>query len=281
MEEQSIQAVIKATRRVRKSAVFALCMLGLFLLVATVGELKGLSFIGSGISATNTINVSGEGDVFAVPDTATFSFTVDETAKDVATAQASATSKTNAVIDYLKGQGIADTDIQTTDYSINPQYSYQQSVCPAAPAGMTDASGVPIPVYCPPGKQTITGYEVSQTVSVQVHDTSKAGTLLSGVGSNGASSVSGLSLTVSNQDALTIQARNKAITDAKNKAEVLAKSLGVTLVRIVGYSENGGGPVYYPQAVGVAMSAAAAPAPQIPTGQNKITSNVNITYEIQ
>jgi len=269
MEEQSVRDIIQATYRVRTFAAFALCMLGIFLVIATIGELKGLNYIGSGVSATNTINVSGEGDVFAVPDTATFSFSVDEIAKDVATAQASATTKSNAVIDYLKGQGIADTDIQTTDYSINPQYTYETQAC--APG-----------IYCPPGKQSITGYEVSQTVSVKVHDTSKAGALLSGVGSKGATNVSGLSLTVSNEDALTAQARDKAIKDARAKAEVLAKSLGVTLVRIVGYSDNNGGPIYYAKAMSAgATMDAVAPSPQIPTGQNKITSNVNVTYEIR
>jgi uncharacterized protein YggE len=280
MEEQSVKEIIKATHWPRAMAATALAVLALFLLVGTIAELKSINYIGSGVAATNTISVDGQGEVFAVPDTATFDFTVDETAKDVATAQASATTKSNAVIDYLKGQGIADTDIQTTDYNVNPQYSYQQGVC--APPAPLPGGGVQ-PSYCTSGKQTITGYEVSQTVSVKVHDTSKAGALLSGVGSKGVSNVSGLSLTVSNQDALTIQARDKAIQDAKAKAEVLAGSLGVQLVRIVGYSENGNSPVYYAKAMsaGAAMDSTAAPAPQIPTGQNKITSNVSVTYEIR
>jgi len=267
--------------RIEQAGRFALIMLGVFLLFMTLAQIKGLSYIGSGVPPTNTIAVSGEGDVFAVPDTATFSFSVDETAADVATAQSKATSEANAVIDYLKAQGIADTDIQTTDYSINPQYSYQQSVCPQ-PAVYNGASAGSA-VYCPPGKQTLTGYEVSQSVTVKVHDTSKAGTLLSGVGSKGATDVSGLSLTVSNEDALQVQARGKAIDDARAKAQALAKQLGVTLVRIVGYSEGGGGqPVYYPKAMALdSASGAAAPAPDIPTGQNKITSDVTVTYEIR
>jgi uncharacterized protein YggE len=283
MEEKTVEEIIKATHRVRAFAAFALCMLGIFLLVATVGELKGLAYIGSGIAPTDTISADGEGDVFAVPDTATFSFTVDETAKDVATAQASATTKSNAIIEYLKGQGIADTDIQTTDYSINPQYSYSQAGCPQPAVSNGSGTGISIApaIYCPPGKQTITGYEVSQTVSVQVHDTSKAGAFLAGIGSKGASNVSGLSLTVSNEDALQIQARNKAIVDAQGKAQALAKSLGVQLVRIVGYSDNSGRIVPYAQNMAMGATAAAAPAPEIPTGQNKITSDVTITYEIR
>ncbi len=248
----------------------ALGALALFLLVLTIGQLKSYEYIGSGVTATNTISVTGEGEVFAVPDTATFSFTVDQTAKDVASAQASATKTSNDVIAYLKQQGIADTDIQTTDYSINPQYSYQQAACPPIAPQVYNAGSVSGSaggaIYCPPGKQTITGYEVAQTISVKVHDTSKAGTLLSGIGSRGVSNVSGLTFTVANQDTIDAQARDKAIAQAKTKAETLAKSLGVSIVRVVGFSENGNSPIpYYAKASGMALDSAAAPAPEIPT----------------
>jgi len=256
--------------RIEKAAWFVLVALGAFLLVLMIAQLKGLNYIGSGVPASNTLSVSGTGEVFAVPDTATFSFSVQNTAKDVSTAQAAATAAENAVVSYLKSQGIADTDIQTTDYNINPQYDYSSSVCPAGG-------------YCPPGNPTLTGYQVSETVSVKVRDTSKAGAVLAGVGSKGATNVSGLSLTVSNEKALEVQARGKAIQDAESKAQALAKQLGVQLVRIVGYSDNsGGGPVYYAKASsGMALDAQAAPAPAIPTGQNKITSDVTVTYEIK
>jgi uncharacterized protein YggE len=271
MEIERKELHIMPPKRIEQFGVFALTMLGIFLLVAAIAQLEGLRYIGSGVAATNTLAVSGEGEVFAVPDIATFTFSVQNTAKDVATAQTAATTAENNVVAYLKAQGIADTDVQTTDYEINPQYDYSSGVC--APG-----------VYCQPGNPTLTGYQVSETVSVKVRDTSKAGTILSGVGSKGATNVSGLSLTVSNQDALDAQARDKAIQDAKGKAEVLAKSLGVQLVRVVGYSDNsGGGPIYYAKAsAGMTMDAAApSAAPQIPTGQNKITSNVTVTYEIK
>lgn len=282
MDTERKELHIVPPKRIEQFAVFALLMLGIFLLFAAIAELKGLPYIGSGVAATNTLAVSGEGDVFAVPDTATFTFSVQNTAKDVATAQAAATSAENTIVAYLKAQGIADTDIQTTDYEINPQYSYSQSVCPSVPLNTAINEAESGAVYCPPGNQILSGYQVSETVSVKVTDTSKAGTILAGVGSKGATNVSGLSLTVSNEDALDAQARDKAIQDAKAKAEVLAKSLGVTLVRVVGYSDNsGGGPVYYAKASSGMALDAAAPAPAIPTGQNKITSDVTVTYEIR
>lgn len=266
-----MQEIIKATHWPRKAAAWALCMLAIFLLVATLGELKGLRFIGSGVAATNTISVSGEGTVFAVPDIATFSVTVQNTAKDVTTAQDATTKKGNDIIAYLKSQVVDEKDIQTTDYSVNPQYEWNQGVCPQGG-------------YCPNGKQVLTGYQVSETLTVKVRDTKKAGGLLSGVGSRGATQVSGLSFTIDNEDAVKDAARDKAIAQAKGKAEVLAKSLGVSLVRVVGFSEGGGGgPIYYAKATAmdVGMGGASSPAPEVPVGQNKIVSDVSVTYEIR
>ncbi len=274
MPEGSLVSSLSSNYWLRAVVGAVLVMLALFLLVLTLSSLKSYRLIGTGVPASNTIDVSGEGTVFAIPDTATFSVTVNESAKDVETAQTSATKKGNDIIAYLKDQGIAETDIQTTDYSVNPKYEYQQASCPVSSGGAV--------VYCPPGKQVLDGYEVSQTLTVKVRDTQKAGTLLSGVGSLGATNVSGLSFTVADQNLLDEQAQTKAIADARQKAEALAKSLGVTIVRVVGFNENNNYPVYYSKAsAGMAMDSAAAPAPQVPVGQNKITSDVSVTYEIK
>ncbi len=269
-EQTSVQRIINASRSVRKMAAIALGMLALFLLVATVSELRAYNYIGAGIQPANTITVSGEGKVFAVPDTATFTYTVDETAADVATAQGKATAASNTVIGYLKSQGVKDTDIQTSNYNVNPQYSYSAQVC---------ASNS----YCPPQKQTISGYEVTQAETVKVTDITKAGTLLAGVGMRGVSDVSGLTFTVADQDALNAQARDKAITDAKTKAQVLASSLGVSLIRVTGFNENGGvvAMPMYATASGAGIQDKAIAAPQIAVGQNTITSDVSVTYEIR
>ncbi|MDB5237953.1 MAG: hypothetical protein JWM46_223 [Candidatus Kaiserbacteria bacterium] len=271
MEERTAQEIIVATHYPRMFASIALAMLALFLLIASFAELKGYHYIGSGVAATNTITVTGEGQVFAVPDTATFTVSVIETGKDVTTAQTAANTKGNAIIAYLKSQGIDAKDIQTTDYSVNPQYDYSNTVCPSG-------------TYCGPGKQTLVGFQVSDTLTVKVRDTQKAGALLSGVGSKGASSVSSLSFTIDDQKGLEAQARDKAITEAKGKADALAKSLGVSVVRVVGFNENNNQPYYYATkaSAGMAMdSVAAAPAPEVAVGQNKITSEVSVTYEIR
>lgn len=255
-----------------KTAAAALGVLALFLLIQTVKAMKEYRYVGSGVTATNTITVTGNGEVFAVPDRATFTVSVREEAEDVAGAQDKSTAKINAIIAYLKEAGVEEKDIKTQSYNVNPKYEYTQAAC-------TNFS-------CPPSNQKLVGFEVYQTLEVKVQDPKKAGELLTGVGGKGASEVSSLSFTVEDEDALRAQAREQAISEAKEKADALAKQLGVSVVRIVGFYEDAGGYPPMPYAYGkggVAMDAAleSRVAPTLPTGENKIVSNVNVTYEIR
>lgn len=255
-----------------KAGAAALGMLALFLIVTTLKELKEYRYVGSGVAASNTITVNGMGEVFAVPDMGEFTVTVREEADTVAAAQDVATTKINAIIDYLKGAGVEEKDIKTVSYNVNPKYEWEQKAC---------VNGI-----CPPGNQKLVGFEVYQSVAVKVRDTKKAGELLSGVGSKGASEVTSLQFTIDDEDALKAEARAKAIAQAKEKADILASDLGVSVVRVVGFTEDSGG--YLPYAYGrggaamdMAVAQEAKIAPSLPVGENKIVSNVNITYEIR
>lgn len=253
------------------AVITVLILLAVYLGIQSLNSLKSGQYIGRGDYPANVISVNGSGDVFATPDTGTFSFSVVEEAKTSKEAQDKASTGINTVLAGIRSLGIADKDIKTTAYNLYPKYDYSQPASCAAG-------------YCPPGRQVLTGYEVSQTVTIKIRDTAKAGDVLTKAGSLGAKNISGLDFVTDDPDALVAQARDKAIQDAKEKAEVLAKSLGVKLKRIVNFSENGGGsPVFYASASGMMKSAdvMAAPVPEIPTGENKITSNVTITYEVE
>ncbi len=241
----------------------------LFLLILCIGTVRSWSERETATADRPTIVVSGMGDATGVPDIAQFSFTVSEVAKTVQEAQNLATTKNNAALDYLKKNGIADKDYKTTSYNVSPKTEYEQTVC--------------LKGSCPVGKEVLVGYSVSQTTDVKVRDTAKAGTILGGIGALGVQNVSDLQLTFDKPDTLNDQARKNAILDAKTKAEVLAQELGVHLVRIVSFSEDGSRyPMAY-AAAGKAMdSVASQSAPtQIATGETKVTSNVTVTYEIR
>ena len=258
--------------QVRNATRVALWLLVALLAASLVYVLSSVRFIGAGIAPGNTITVSGYGESFSTPDIATFSYSVVSLKPTVAAAQTDATTKANATLAYLKSAGVDEKDIQTSGYSINPQYDYIQDAC--------------INGSCGSGRQVLRGYEVRQTTTVKVRDTQKAGDLLAGVGDKGATEVSGLQFTFDKPEQGQLEARGKAIADAKTKADELADELGVSIVRVVSFSESSGGyPTPYAYGRGgvtnMAMDSKVEIAPQISVGQNQVSSSVSVTYEIR
>lgn len=257
---------------IRNLFIALLALLVAFMAAKTIGELKSMKYIGAGIGATNAITVSGLGEVLSTPDIATFSFTVTEEGAAVPDAQKKATDKMNAILAYVKKAGVSDKDVKTLSYNIYPRYEYH-----ATPN---------VAPYYGGGKQVLAAYVVSQSIEIKVRKLEEAGKLLSGIGEYGATDVSGLNFSVDKLTDVQRQARDKAISDAREQANILARSLGVSLGRIVNFSESGSGypmPIYYAKDARVTNQTmgAAESAPSVPSGQNKIVSNVTITYEIK
>ncbi len=250
-------------------------LLAIFLAAVSIKEFKSIGYVGKSEQILNSISVNGKGEIVAIPDVATFSFTVSETAKTVDEAQSKSTTKTNATLQAVRDAGVAANDIKTLSYSINPHYEYQSSVCPAASYGVQ---------YCPPGKSILTGYEVSQSIEVKVRDLKKAGSIFTSIGALNVQNVNGLNFSVDDMDAVKDQARALAIKNAQAKAKELSKQLGVRIVRITSFYENSDYPAPYYSARGgdgLVKEQVANVAPEVPTGEQKIMSNVVITYEIR
>lgn len=257
-----------ATNGMRGAIIGVLAILSLFLLAETLSLVK--DFGRSGVPATDTITVNGDGQATMAPDVARVSFTVQNTAKTVAEAQAATTKQTNAALDFVKKQGIADKDVKTISYNIYPQYSYG-APCPA---------GASCPAYREP---KITGYQVSQSVQVSVRKLELVGDILSGLGQLEVQNVSGPDFALDDPTAGYDAARADAIAKAKAQAQALANQLGVHIGKIVSFSESSGGypgPVMYGMGMGAGKADVAA-APSVPTGQNTYSATVNITYEIR
>lgn len=243
-------------------------LLSLYVVVLSVKEWKSIKYIG-GENSQGYITVSGTGEAVAVPDLATFSFSSNEVAKTVNVARDAAAVSINKAIDILKKSNIAESDIKTTGYSIAPKYEYNTGDCN---------------IYrCAGGKQIFIGYEVSQTIQVKVRDINKVGQLFADISASGVKNVGDISFTVESQELLKSQARNEAISKARKQADDLADSLGVKLVRISSFNEGGAYPMPYYAKGGDMMEIASAssPAPSIPAGEQKIVSNVSITYQIR
>jgi uncharacterized protein len=240
----------------RALIMVVLVLLSLFLLTRTVREIKE----GKSFAPRDTISVSGEGSLFSRPDIGQVTITVSKEDITAEGAQVEATRAINSVVDFLKANHIDEGDIKTTNYSINPRYDY-----------LRDEGRI------------LRGWTVTQNLVVKIRDLDSVGKILSGATGNGANQIGGLTFTFDDPDALQEEARSMAIDDAKEKAEVLADDLGVNLKRIVSFSESGGRPPVYfrAEALDVSIGSSAAPAPNIPVGENEIKSTVTIVYEIR
>ena len=234
-----------------------------------VNETKAYSVSGDDVSNVSTIDVTGTGNAFAIPDIASESFTVQNQAASIGDAQGTVTTTVNKAVAFLKSSGIATTDIQTSDYSASPEYTYPT---PCMDKNCTNVDTTP----------KLSGYTVSETITVKIRNTDSVGAIVAGLGSIGVTGLTGPNFTVDDPDTVNAAARAKAIADAQQKAQVLAKQLGVSLVRVVRFSENNGGGFAVPMmAKADSAMGSAAVAPAVPAGQNEYTSNVTITYEIQ
>jgi hypothetical protein len=212
-------------------------------------------------ATTNIVSFNGEGKVSAKPDVAVAYLSIVTEAVTSKAAQDANTTKSNNLITFLKNQKVADKDIKTTGYNIYPQYNYPRS-----------------------GAPTIKGYQVNQTVEVKIRDLENASKILDGVVTAGVNQINQLSFEIDEPEKLKDQARQKAIDDAKSKADALKNQLGIKLGRIINFTEGTYG---YPMPYAVkdlsvgGIGGGGETTPSVPSGENEITVNVTITYQIK
>ncbi|MCU0653118.1 MAG: SIMPL domain-containing protein [Candidatus Pacebacteria bacterium] len=259
-------------------------VLTVYVAALAVNAIKSSKFAGRPAGGANTITVSGDGNVSVKPDLAVMDFSVVSEATTVAAALDDNNKKMKAIVDVVKSLGVEEKDLQTSGYNINPRYDYLKAAVPPVASNSTPA--VDVPVYYPEGRRALAGYDITQTLTVKMREEAfgKIGQIIQEVTAAGANQVGDLQFTLDNPDAAQADARGKAIDNAKNKAQTLAKQLGVKLVRLSNYSDGGYSPVYrlnYAAKDAAAGAAESAPAPSIQTGENKITVNVSLTYEIE
>lgn len=222
-------------------------------------NLQKYYYIGKADKAERMITIDGQGKVIAKPDIAVTTMGMISEAKTVAEAQAKNTTVMNKLISKLKELGVEEKDIQTTNYYIYPQYNY------------TESKG-----------QELTGYQVSQSVTIKIRNLAKANDVLGLAGEVGTNSVSGLQFTIDDDEVYKAQAREEALKKVAEKAGTLSKSLGVWLGDIVSYAEYSGNGNFvsyenYKGGIGGGVSA----VPQVESGSTDVVMNVNVTFEIR
>jgi hypothetical protein len=209
---------------------------------------------------THTITVSGSGTASGAPDVAYLDLGVQITDPDLGKAFNAVAENIAKVTKALIDVGIKPEDIRTTGLNVYPQDQYDQQT----------------------GATTSRTYQVANSVTVTIRDTSKLEAVITAAVNAGANTVSGLSFGIADQTALEDQAREAAVKDARARADKLAQALGVTVgdpVVVVELSNNGGQPIPMFRAAADTMSAQAANMP-ISQGQLDVTVSVQISYAI-
>lgn len=233
-------------------------ILSLFVITKIISEVKESSLSMS----NNTIVVSGSGEVTAIPDIASIIVNLSKDGDTSKIAQSALNESITKTLEYLKTQNIEDKDIKSEYGGLNPKYSYDWK---------SRAS-------------KIIGYTASQSITIKVRDLDNANTIRTGLAELGITDISGPTFSIDNEESLKDEARKQAINEAREKAQVLALELGIKLGKIVSYSDdNNNVPMRYAKTMSVENDAYGVleSAPALPLGENKITSNVTVIYEIK
>jgi uncharacterized protein YggE len=213
-------------------------------------------------SLYRSINVTGEGQVFLVPDVAYVYIGVHSQSENVSVALGDNNDQAKAVSDALKELNVEEKDIQTTSFNIYPQQQYE------------------------PGTGNVTGtiYMVDNVVYVTVRDLKRLGELLDVVVRSGANSINSINFDVVDKETAMSKARELAIENARKQAEELAKASGVTLGDVQNISTSSvSSPMAkenYGMVGGGGMAVSSQPAP-ISAGQLVLTVDVSMTYMIK
>ncbi|MEI6352751.1 MAG: SIMPL domain-containing protein [Candidatus Nomurabacteria bacterium] len=258
----------------KKRIVFVMVIVVLFLAIY-FGIVSAVKIYGD-YTSPRALTITGTGEVYAVPDISTISFTARSSneSNDTQKLQSDIKVSVDNVVSKLKVLGIEDKDIKTTDYSVNPKYGSQ--ACP----GISSSIYPPIP--CSTSK--VVGYEASESVNIKVRDTANVGKVLAALADAKITEISGPNLEVDDINKIKDEARDKAILDAKEKAKSLSKSLGIEIEKIISYSDDSSNQGYSPMVYKSSMSdsvGVSAPNASIMSGEQKITSNISIVYQIR
>lgn len=210
-----------------------------------------------------TLTVTGTAEVTVKPDICYMSFSINtENVKKAIEAYRLNNETSDKVRSAVKSAGIEDKDIQTTNYSIAPQYRWDDKT----------------------KKRIFEGYQVNHTLSVSVRKLEKVSGILDAAVTSGTSEVRGINFTVENPKKYIAEARIAAINAAKDKAEIIANETGVKLLKPLSINETEPSRApYFAQANVEAMYSTISGGEEEPLapGQTKLTHTVTITYEIE
>jgi uncharacterized protein len=201
-----------------------------------------------------SIVVAGEGSISVAPDYAEITAGVTTKAKTAKEASEANAKLMTAVTAALLDAGIAQKDIATTRYSIQPVYATQSNA-----------------------EAKLTGFSASNQVAVTIRQIDKAGDIADRMVGAGVTNINNLVFLHTDTSKLLDQAREAAIADARRKAEIYARAAGVGLGRVAWINETS---AYTPIAAFDGMLRAKAVATPIARGEDTLRVEVTVGFDI-
>ena len=213
----------------------------------------------------NQVAVIGQGKVYYQPDIANITLGVQvDKVKKAEDALNQLNGSINKIIEAVKKAGVKAEDIQTQNYSLNPQYDTVNGI------------------------STVTGYSVNQQLVIKVKNfksgSDQVSKVISEASKAGANQVAGVNFDSSRLEELKQEARIIAISDARAKAGSIAEAAGVRLGKVIGWWENiiqaPNTSQYASQDYGKGgMGGGEVSAPSVPSGTQEIIIEINFTVK--
>ncbi|MFH1890309.1 MAG: SIMPL domain-containing protein [Candidatus Kuenenbacteria bacterium] len=239
---------------------FFLRLLGVLCLSAII--ILALTFLWKSPASPQYFSATATGRIFAKPDIANLTFGFQTEIKKTAVQAVDENStKMNNIINSLKDLGIEAKDIKTTNYGLNPIYDWTDN-----------------------RDRQLKGYQANQNVTVKIRDLDKIGEAIARTAEQGANQVGNISFSIDDEDELKAKARDEAIVKAKDKAKDIAKTAGMKLGKIINVYENQANypsPMYSSDMAFGMGGAEKIEAPSIETGENEVTVEVTLVYEVK
>ena len=200
------------------------------------------------------------------PNTANITFAIETTDIDSKRAAERNSQITSKVIAALKQELTSDkkSDIQTRNYNLRPNYKYNKNS----------------------DDRSIKNYTAINSIVVKTSDTSMVSKLIDTAIKNNVSNVSGVSMTIENQDQFATEIVNAALTKAKNQAKATAAALnqkvvGIKSLRVNVYQQGANGVrLYKAAALGSTAADTATPTP-IEAGKVQLNASVDAEFYVK
>jgi hypothetical protein len=242
-------------------AVVAVVLGGLALGVAAAKSTPSRQASTSCGPGTPKLTVQGTGQAAATPDLVTVVVQVDTTGPSATSALASDNTEADAVVAAFTNGGVESRDIQTSGLSLQPQYAY------------------------PKGVPTITGYQVTNSITATLRDVAKAGTTIDAVvGVAGdAVQIESIGFSASNPSVVADLARARAATQAVLHATSLAKAAGRSLGPVCSLTDQSQIPNPDLNSAGFAAEAPTSNASEVPieSGSQTQSAQVSLVYALE